>query len=65
MPLTERERIEILIMRGYGDRERSNQETANLFNETHPERAIPINKSTVKRTVDRFVETGKSFKWFC
>lgn len=44
-------------MRGYGDRERSYQEVANLFNITFPDRE-PISKSTAYRTVDRFLRTG-------
>lgn len=57
MSLSEKERITILMMRGYGDRERSYQEVADLFNRSHVER-LPISKSTVYRTVERFVQTG-------
>lgn len=59
MPLTVRERITLLMMRGYGDKERSYQEVADLFNETYPDRGIPISKSTVQKTVIRFQRTGK------
>jgi len=45
------------MMRGYGDMQRSYQDVANLFNGTYPNRA-PISKTTVIRTVERFVETG-------
>lgn len=55
--LSERERITLLMMRGYGDRVRSFQVVADLFNETFPNRN-PISKSTVQKTVRRFEETG-------
>jgi len=55
--LSERERITLLMMRGYGDRVRSYQEVTNLFNETFPNRNS-ISKSTVQKTVKRFEETG-------
>lgn len=57
MSLSEKERIHVLIMRGCGDRTRSYQEAADLFNITFPDRA-PITKSTVLKTVKRFQETG-------
>jgi len=55
--LNERNRIVILMMIGYGDRRRSYAQVANLFNENHPDR-IPISKSTVLKTFQRFQETG-------
>lgn len=55
--LTERERIEILMMVGYGDRLRSHQEACDLFNQHHPDRP-PIARSTVSKVVAKFVETG-------
>jgi len=55
--LSERERITLLMMRGYGDRVRSFQEVMDLFNETFPNRN-PISRSTVQKTVRRFEETG-------
>lgn len=55
--LTEKERIEILMMIGYGDRRRSYAEVCNLFNATYPNRN-PINKSTVCKTLRRFNHTG-------
>lgn len=55
--LSERERITLLMMRGWGDNERSYEAVKNLFNDTFPER-YPISKSTVIKTVARFVETG-------
>lgn len=57
MSLSEKERITVLMMRGYGDRVRSCQEVANLFNDNNPERQ-QISKSTVHRTVSRFEQTG-------
>ena len=41
MKLTERERIEILMMIGYGDRTRTQEEVCRLFNEAHPDR-LPV-----------------------
>lgn len=55
--LNETERIEILMMIGYGDRTRSFTEVVNLFNELHPDRDL-ISKSTVSKTLSRFRETG-------
>lgn len=57
MHLTHTERITILMMRGYGDKMRSYQDVANLFNNTNPHRD-PISKATVCRTVSRFERTG-------
>lgn len=57
MVLTEKERITILMMRGYGDRVRSFEQVATLFTDTYADRE-PISKSTVKKTVTRFEETG-------
>lgn len=57
MELSERERITVLMMRGFGDRSRSYEEVKNLFNDTFPDR-IPISKSVVYKTVNRFEETG-------
>lgn len=55
--LTERERNYLLMMRGYGDKQRSFQETCDLFNATFNDRN-PISKSTVVRTIGRVIETG-------
>lgn len=57
MALTERERITLLMMRGYGDRVISYREVRDLFNDTFPERN-PISHSTVIKTVQRFELTG-------
>ena len=56
-PLTETERIEILIMVDYGNRCRSNSEVTALFNDIHPNRE-QVSKSTVSKTLRRFNETG-------
>ena len=58
MVLTEQERITILMMRGWGDNQRSLEAVRVLFNETFPERNEPISKNTVKWTIDRFNLTG-------
>ncbi|KAJ8914085.1 hypothetical protein NQ315_014281 [Exocentrus adspersus] len=55
--LSERERIEILMIVGYGDRIRSHEEKCDLFNQEHPERA-PIVRSTVGRLVSEYFATG-------
>ncbi|KYQ59584.1 hypothetical protein ALC60_01391 [Trachymyrmex zeteki] len=54
MHLTTTERITILMMREYGDKMRSHQESRIL---TYPNRD-PISKATVYRTVSRFERTG-------
>lgn len=59
MNLTERERITILMMRGWGDRQRSHKSVLNLFNRTFRMGASPISRSTLRRTIRRFEETGR------
>lgn len=56
--LSERERISLLMMRGWGGIKRSFMQVKDLFNETFRNGLIPISKSTVERTVKRFEETG-------
>lgn len=56
--LTERERISLLIMRGWGDLRRSLNDVVALFNQSFREGMTPISKSTVSRTVSRFEQTG-------
>lgn len=56
--LTERDRISLLILRGWNDRLRSYQDVKDLFNVTFRNENTPISKSTVERTVRRFEETG-------
>ncbi|XP_071055457.1 uncharacterized protein [Onthophagus taurus] len=55
--LTETERIEILIMVGYGDRKRTQLEVYEIFNERYPHRE-PITQSVVSKTSKRFRETS-------
>lgn len=55
--LTERERIEILMMIGYGDRARSQVEVCRLFNNKYPNRE-PITQSTVSKIEQKFLEVG-------
>ncbi|KAJ4436248.1 hypothetical protein ANN_18879 [Periplaneta americana] len=52
-----REIIQILMIFGYGDRQRSHREAANLFNGMHPDRN-PIPHTTVTTNVRKFTETG-------
>jgi hypothetical protein len=54
---SETERIEILMMVDYGDRQRLHQDVCHLFNNVHPER-IPIVQSPVSELVRKFRETG-------
>lgn len=56
--LTEHERIALLMIRGWGDRRRSYNETLQLFNDTFRIGCTPIAKSTVHLTIARFKETG-------
>lgn len=55
--LTERERIEILCMIGFGDRMRTQTEVVQLFNATHPDR-LRISQSMVSRVEANFREFG-------
>lgn len=55
--LTEREKIEILCMVGFGDKTRTQIETAQLFNEIHPDRP-PICQKMVSRIEAKFREFG-------
>lgn len=57
MKLTETERIEILMMIGYGDRVRTQQEVCHLFNEKYPDR-VPIMQSTVSKIEQKFRQLG-------
>lgn len=57
MGLSERERIEILMMIGYGDRRRSKVEVCELFNAAHPNRQ-PITRSTVCKIHLKYEEYG-------
>ncbi|KAJ8940413.1 hypothetical protein NQ318_009342 [Aromia moschata] len=55
--LSERERIEILIMIGYGDKARTQLEVCRLFNNKYPNRE-PITQSTVSKIEQKFLEVG-------
>lgn len=54
--LSERERIEILMMIGFGDRRRTHQEVCDLFNNIHPNRQIT--RSIVTKTLQRYNTNG-------
>lgn len=54
--LSERERIEILMMIGFGDRRRTHQEVCDLFNDNHPNRQI--SRSLVTKTLQRYNRSG-------
>ncbi|KAJ8914917.1 hypothetical protein NQ315_016071, partial [Exocentrus adspersus] len=56
--LTEQERISLLMMRGWGDRERSYEEVVHLFSDTFRVGQSQLHKSTVSRTINRFLETS-------
>lgn len=55
--LSEANRIEILMMIGFGDRSRTQAEVARLFHENHPD--LPaINRSTVSKIENQYRELG-------
>lgn len=56
--LTETERTSLLMMRGWGDKQRSYEEVRLLFNQTFRNNVEGISKSTVSRTIHRFEEMG-------
>lgn len=58
MALTEQERISLLMMKGWGDRQRSHEQVRLLFNETFRHEELGISKSTVSRTIQRFEQSG-------
>jgi len=55
---TERKRISLLMMRGWGNEVRSYKEVMRLLNDTFRNENNGISKITVVRTVQRFQETG-------
>lgn len=55
--LTEKQRIEILIMRGCGDRQRTQEEVCVLFNMSYPNQE-PIVRSTVSKIERNFFESA-------
>ena len=58
--LSERERVSVLMMRGWGDRVRSYGQVRLLLNRTfrNGEELNPVLKSTIERTVRRFINHG-------
>ncbi|XP_067215010.1 uncharacterized protein [Linepithema humile] len=58
--LTEQERISLLMIRGWGDRQRSYNEVVDLFNATFRVGEAGISKGTVSKTIRRFKETGSN-----
>ena len=58
--LSERERVSVLMMRGWGDRVRPYVQVRLLFNRTfrNGEGLNPVSKSTIERTVRRFTNHG-------
>lgn len=54
--LSEKQRIEILIMVGYGNKTRSQEEVCEIFNEKYPEQRI--RQATVSKIVHKFDEQG-------
>lgn len=56
--LTERERISMLMMRGWGDMKRSYSNVVTLFNATFRRDGNVVSRSTVGKTIDRFERTG-------
>lgn len=57
MRVTETQRIEILMMIGYGNRVRTQQEVCELFNQKYPNRP-PISQSTVSKIERKFIQFG-------
>lgn len=56
--LTDRERITILMMRGWGHMRRSYRAVRDIFNASFRVGGIPLSFSTVQKTVRRFENTG-------
>uniref|UniRef100_A0ABD2VUW7 DUF4817 domain-containing protein n=1 Tax=Trichogramma kaykai TaxID=54128 RepID=A0ABD2VUW7_9HYME len=56
--LSDRERISLLMMRGWGDKKRSYSNVVQLFNVTFREAGPNISKATVSKTIRRFERTG-------
>lgn len=54
--LSESQRIQILILRGFGDKERSYAQVSRLFNQLNPQKFIT--RSTVCKTVRRYRDSG-------
>lgn len=56
--LSQRERIILLMMRGWGDRQQGYKTVQRLFNAEFRDENNKISKSTVVKTIQRFEETG-------
>lgn len=56
--LTEREKISILMMRGWGNNQRSYKDVRTLFNQSFRQGQTQISKMTVSRIVNRFNQHG-------
>jgi len=56
--LSEEERIYLLMIRGWGDRQRSLTEVRTIFNNEFRDENNHVSKSTVSRTISRFGATG-------
>lgn len=54
--LSEKHRIEILMMYGYGDRRRTQREVCNLFNQLYPD--TPVSQGAISQLIKKFRETG-------
>lgn len=54
--LSAKQRIEILMMYGYGDRRRTQREVCDLFNQLYPD--TPISQSGISNLIKKFRETG-------
>lgn len=55
--LSEKQRIEILMMIGYGERSRTQAEVCEVFNNKYPEQE-PITRSTVSKIENKFLQFG-------
>jgi len=56
--LSEKDRITLLMMRGWGDQQRGYKTVTRLFNENFRNENNRISKSTVIRTIQRFEDIG-------
>lgn len=56
--LSEKDRITLLMMRGWGDQQRGYKTVTRLFNENFWNENNRISKSTVIRTIQRFEDIG-------
>lgn len=54
--LSEKHRIELLMIYGFGDRRRTQNEVCNVFNALYPD--TPVSQGTVSQLIKKFRETG-------